>query len=309
MGGSGGRAFGRSRPDRFANRLGVAQDEDKRQAFGLEVSEVINDLLSVYNERDVASIQEHIATVKAALNKDSSVVDDLAFGGSVSKHTYVDGVSDVDALVYLNPDELGALSPSKVRKFFERRLKDRLPNTKIITGSLAVTLTFADGVVLQLVPVVRRGAEMSIPSESGKNWLRINPKVFVRDLRKANDALGGKLVPTIKLAKAIISGLPEDRRLTGYHAEALSLRAFAKYTGARTVKDLLQHFFRVAPSLVLQPIVDRTGQTQYVDEYLGAKGSYERELVADAVDRIGRRMRNADLALSVSLWREILEAP
>jgi hypothetical protein len=308
MGGSGGGGFrGSANPGRFVNRLESTHDETRQLEFEQQVSDVIARLLAEYNDRDAAGIQEHIKTVRDALNKDGSVVETLVFAGSVAKHTYVDGISDVDALVFLDPAEVEGMSPAKVRKFFEKRLKERLPNSKVQQGNIAVTLTFSDGVVLQLVPVFRSGTALAVSSENGKDWVLINPKAFTRTLRKSNDALAGKLVPTIKLAKAIISALPADRRLSGYHTEALSVKLFDGYLGKPTVKDMLAHFFRMAPSHILNPIADRTGQTRYVDEYLGPAGSFERELAADAIDRIGRRMRNADLAVSLEMWKALLE--
>lgn len=52
------------------------------------------------------------------------------------------------------------------------------------------------------------------------------PENFQMALSERNEQCGGKLVPTIKLAKAVIGSLPEKQRLTGYHVESLAIAAF-----------------------------------------------------------------------------------
>jgi hypothetical protein len=69
---------------------------------------------------------------------------------------------------------------------------------------------------------------------------------------------------------------------------------------------MLGRFFEAAPRLVQTPVVDSTGQSMYIDEYLGEAGSIRRQVVADALDRVARKIRNADGAQSVSRWQELL---
>jgi hypothetical protein len=108
------------------------------------------------------------------------------------------------------------------------------------------------------------------------------------------------------LAKSIITSQAENRQLISYHTETLAVRIFKDYKGPYTPKDMLTHFFNTAPKLVGNPIVDATGQSTHVDDYLGDAGSLDRKLVADSLSRIGRRMLNADRAHSERQWKEIL---
>ena len=63
---------------------------------------------------------------------------------------------------------------------------------------------------------------------------------------------------------------------------------------------MLRHFFeQVHQSHVTKLIRDSSGQSVHVDEYLGAENSLERRIVADALSRIGRKIRNADGAISL----------
>jgi len=308
-GGGGGGFFGKlvdpaERAKRVREAEALAQDQD----FETEVSSTINSLLADLSNRDTDAINTHLSEIKAALDSDIDGMIDLLFGGSVQKHTYVDGLSDVDALVELNDSELKDKSPDDVKAYFVARLKRRFPDTEITKGRLAVTLEFSD-IAIQLLPAVRERSGWKIPDANGTGWARIKPKEFTDSLSKANRDTGGKVVPAVKLAKSIISSLPENRRLTGYHVEALAVAVFDQYDGPKTPKAMLKHFFKEAPSRILRPIQDATGQSLHVDDYLGAADSTQRISAATAVGRIGTRMENADLDHSTELWNAILDIP
>ena len=61
---------------------------------------------------------------------------------------------------------------------------------------------------------------------------------------------------------------------------------------------MVAHFFSRAAGLVKAPILDRSGQSVYVDEYLGATNSQERRIVSQALQRVQRKLQNADAAKS-----------
>jgi hypothetical protein len=120
-----------------------------------------------------------------------------------------------------------------------------------------------------------------------------------------NDECGGKLVPTIKLAKAVIGTLPEVQRLTGYHVESLAIAAFRGYDGTKTAAAMLPVFFERARELVLNPIRDSTGQSVHVDGYLGDANSAERQAASHLLNRIAKRMRNASAHQSTDQWEAL----
>src|SRR5205823_2096169 len=123
---------------------------------------------------------------------------------------------------------------------------------------------------------------------------------------RVNQQSGNKVVPTIKLAKDINYSLPENSRLSGYHIESLAVEAFRYYTGRFNPKAMLEHFFEKASQLVLNRIKDRTGQSLHVDDYLGAPNSRARKQVSNALDRVYRRMKNADAIKSRDQWMRIV---
>ena len=53
-------------------------------------------------------------------------------------------------------------------------------------------------------------------------------------------------------------------------------------------------------------VSDKTGQSLHVDEYAGPRASETRKLMAQNLDRILRRMKNANATHSRDKWTELL---
>ena len=68
----------------------------------LEINEFLEELLKEFNNRDVEDIQKHLNEIEKALDKELNGLDSILFGGSISKKTFIEGFSDVDALVFLD---------------------------------------------------------------------------------------------------------------------------------------------------------------------------------------------------------------
>ena len=305
MGGSGG-TFGGGRPfEELYKKVRESEEKTRDEKFETEVASDIASLLATYNKRS-EKIKVHLESIKKAIEKEIDGTIDILFGGSVSKHTYVDGLSDIDALVILNKSELKDASPEEVKNYFLDRLSERLSKETLLEkGTLAVTVKYSD-IDVQLLPAIRYKNGFRIADPSGKNWSFIKPKEFAEQLTDINQKTSGNLIPTIKLAKSIIASQAENRQLISYHTETLAVSIFKDYRGLHNPKDMLTHFFNTAPKLIGKPIVDATGQSTHVDDYLGEAGSSNRKLVADSLSRIGRRMLNADRAHSERQWQEIL---
>ena len=307
MGGSGGGFFSNNAsPEDLAKRTRLAEEKARDESFETQVSELLAKELAQYNDRDVDGVRDVFEAVKKDLEADIDGTVDLLFGGSISKHTYVDGLSDIDALVLMDRTELKNKSPGELQKILAERLESRYGRDSVSLGNLAVTLNH-DGKSIQLLPALRDGNKFKIASWDGKQWSQVNPGGFAQALTKANKAADGKLVPCVKLAKAIISKLPEKRQLSGYHTESLAIHIFKNYNGPKTPKAMLEHFFKTAPDHVKQPIKDSSGQSVHVDEYLGNANSIQRRIVADSLGRIARRIRNADGAHSLESWKDLFK--
>jgi hypothetical protein len=306
MGGSGGsRWLGPTDPNILRRRIREAEETARNTTVDLEVDAVIGETLAQYNDRDHQTIKTILDRVLDQLGEEFEMPVDLRFGGSVSKNTYVNGLSDVDALVLIHSQEAKGHTPGEIRSIFADQLRSRFGREAVREGHVAVTVS-VDGHEVQLLPAVRERNGYKIANSSGERWSSIRPRVFANQLVRSNQLMNGKLVPTIKLAKGIIGKLPEQRQLSGYHTEVLAVSIFKDYAGPKTPKAMLRHFFDKLPEAVRTPRRDVTGQSVYLDDYLGARQSPQRRIVADAMDRIARSLRNADGAGSVSAWRELL---
>lgn len=311
MGGSSG-SFGRAGSGRtaadYASKLREEAEATSRE-FETELTQEFSELLVDFNARNTEETAERLEDVKRLLS-DSLDLDtsfETLFGGSVAKHTYVDGISDVDAMLVVK-GQLEAATPKEVLAKVAAVLSEKLgKECTVSVGNVALTLKYAKGPEIQLVPSIRDGNVLRVPAWEKNSWSQIDPKQFRDGLTKRNNECGGKLIPTLKLAKAINATLPENARLSGYHIESLGVAAFRDYKDERTTVRMLPHLFKQASELVKQPMADRTGQSVHVDSYLGEANSTQRMAASHLLARIHQRMLNASAAKSRDLWRDLFD--
>jgi Second Messenger Oligonucleotide or Dinucleotide Synthetase domain len=304
-GGGGGGAFVHRTPEQLRDIVRKSEDKTIIAAFEAELSRTLGELLGEFNSRDAPTVSARLGEIKAAMQDAIEGSFDQLLGGSVAKHTYVDGLSDIDSLILINDSGLEGRSPQLALERMVGVLKNQLKGDVTVEhGRMAVTVTYPDGMVIQLLPAIRSAdGRLRVPSSRRDAWSHINPTTFREALTRRNQECAGKLVPTIKLAKAINGQLPEAQRLSGYHMESLGIAAFKNYEGEKTTSAMLPVFFDRARELVLSPIHDSTGQSVHVDEYLGPANSDARVSHSHVLGRLARRMRNATAANSTAQWR------
>ena len=305
MGGGSGSSYRNWKSDRLV--AAVRKDaEDSAAEYEAQLARYFAELLGAFNDRDVELVRERLDTLKAALEDELEAAFDQMFGGSVAKHTYVDGLSDIDSLLVINDSKLVGQAPEKVLGKLVDILREHLGDDATVEhGRMAVTTTYPDGMVIQLLPAVRTKSGVRIPAGKEGKWSETYPDEFRDALVKSNSSCGGKLIPTIKLAKAIIGNLPEKYQLSGYHVESLALAAFDDYKGEKTTVNMLPHFFDRAKDLVLKRIHDVSGQSTHVDDYLGTDGSSMRQQVSHVLGGVTKRMRTASAGRSKGQWVEL----
>lgn len=242
MGGTGGFFTGGHTPRDLARQTREAETKARTDAFETEVGECLGELLGDINDRDSEATQRLLDDVKAGLADEGIGTIDILFGGSVAKHTFVNGISDVDALVLFDRDKWADRSPAEVKQMLADVVRERCGAETVSVGLLAVTVAHAD-TTIQLLPALRFRQQFQIAESDGREWSPIAPRRFAKALTTANKEWGGKLVPCVKLVKAIMASLPERRQLTGYHTEALAIKVFGEYQGAKTSQAMLRHFF------------------------------------------------------------------
>lgn len=296
MGGSGGSVFHDYNPKKLSERIRQTENKTVNESFEVELSDSLTGLLAYYNDRDTETINTRLSSILGSIDENIDGHVNTLFGGSVSKHTYVDGLSDIDSLIILDNSDLVDGNPSQIIQYIADLIKTANADLDVETGNIAITISYDDGMSIQLLPALKTEEELRVPSWKGNTWSNIEPERFGKALTKRNEKCGMKLVPMIKLAKAINAGITEELRLTGYHLESLAIEAFRGYKDSCTLTKMLPHFFDRAKDLVLSPIVDKSGQSLHVDEYLGEKNSAERTQVSHVLNRLSRRMKNATAA-------------
>ncbi|SFF72595.1 hypothetical protein SAMN05216353_10713 [Halobacillus alkaliphilus] len=304
MGGSGG--FFKP-PSESIEELLDKNDESNTE-FRKELNSYLISLLTGYNNRDIEGINQHLNHLKEIISRDLEGLLELKFGGSISKHTYVNGLSDVDVLVTINSTSLSSSSPKEIISTLAQKLRNKLPKTKIKEGDLAVTITYSDGHEVQLLPSKSTFQGIKIASADGKTWSNIiKPIKFAKKLTEVNKQNNGRVVPIIKLFKALNNTYDKDGRLSGYHIESLAIQAFKNYKGNLSYNEMMKHMAQSSSTSVLSPITDSTGQSLHVDDYLGDAGSIKRRQFSNNLKRTFKKMRRAEITKSLSEWKKLID--
>jgi tRNA nucleotidyltransferase (CCA-adding enzyme) len=163
-GGGGGYFVGRVDPSDLARKISDATESAEGAAYEAAVNQLLGAVLAKLNDRDAETVQRILDRIKADFGKEFDGTVDVLFGGSVAKNTYLEGISDIDALVLLKEDQIGSKTPSAVQKKFADLLQARYGESNVRVGRLAVTLTI-DGKEIQLVPAIREGMGINSPSK------------------------------------------------------------------------------------------------------------------------------------------------
>ena len=239
------------------------------------------ELLAQSKRRNAQKLTDRLETLCGFLQQRGNHVVQTKYGGSVQKGTYVTGLSDVDVLLIVNESSLLNQTPGKVKEYVRETIKQRFSGNSVRAGKLAVTVTYADGMEIQLLPAIRTRTDgVRIARPGARKWSNVaHPDRFVDKLTKVNAARNGRAVPTIRLAKMVAGNFSSLRgpRISGYHMESLAIDAFQGYQGPLDPKTMLIHLLRHSMEAVKTPIVDRTGQSRYVDQYLGRANSEARK--------------------------------
>lgn len=290
---SGGGGFGGYRSIGTSSQLSSSTSGAQASQHEIEMNEFLEDLLKDYNKRDVDAIRTHLNEIEKVLGREIEGLDRILFGGSISKNTFIEGASDVDALVILDRAKYKDATPKELQNAFAKMLQQRFPRTEIKCGSLAVTIKFKD-YEIQLLPALRNNGKLQIASNDGACWsTSINSAKFTEKLTATNKINSNKVVPVIKLAKSLLSNLPSKYQLSVYHVEALAVDAFSTYNGRCTLYDMTMHFLNYSTKRVLTPMSDVTGQSGIIDDNLGIARSITRQKLSGHIKDIAGRFLGA----------------
>ncbi len=232
--------------------------------------------LAQYTRRNTQAVTQRLESLCGFLRQKGNVVQTM-FGGSVRKGTYVTGLSDVDALLIVNQSSLVNQTPAMVIEYVRDTIQNRLRQNTISAGNLAVTVSYSDGTEIQILPAIRTNSGgVRIADPGSTQWSNVaRPDDFAEKLGKVNRVRNGRVIPIIKLAKAMADCFitRPSRKMSGYHIESLAIDAFKDYQGSLDPKTMLVHLLEHSIEAVKNPVVDSTGQSRHVDEYLGRASS------------------------------------
>jgi len=304
MGGSGGYSFERtSRQAWQPPNLESSLEQTRQQAAEAEVAAAFAEALSEINQTDTEALNRHKNEILKALESAFEEAYDLRGGGSYTRHTYVDGLSDIDILFVLGPYSSSKIpnkkDPQAVLGDMKERLRQRFPNTKITSGRMAVTIQFSDGLELQVLPAFRYHSGYRIPGPQGSGWTITRPQVFAKLLQERNAEVGGKLLRCIKLAKRICDNRGVE--VKSYHLENMAVKAFEHYSGSRSDEDMLRHLFNRGKVLAASRMRDITGQQAYVDRLTSQT---QRTMLSQQLAAIEREVAKANG--DGNAWRTLL---
>ena len=251
-------------------------------------------LLAQYTRKNTQTVTQRLESLCGFLRQKGNVVQTM-FGGSVRKGTYVTGLSDIDALLIMNQSSLVNQTPAEAIEYVREAIQHRLRQNTVSAGNLAVTVSYSDGTEIQILPAIRTNSGVRIAGPGSTSWSRVaHPERFAAKFREVNQARDGRVVPTIKLAKAIANCFIRrpSRKITGYHMESLAIEAFSDYEGPLDPKDMLIHLLGHSIETVMSPITDSTGQSIYVDEYLGQADSVPRRRASTYFGQMRAKVRS-----------------
>lgn len=289
MSGSSGSSY---RDVNTSSKINTSQEAVSTSELEMEINKLLEELLKHINDRDVEAIRTHLNEIEKILGKEIEGIEQILFGGSLSKKTFVEGISDVDALVVIKPDIASGLTPKELQNKFYDLLLQRFPNTEINKGVLAVTIKFYD-YEIQLLPAIREEGKIRIASSKSLEWSQlINTTAFTSKLTGINKINSNKVVPVIKLTKHLLGLLPERYKLSGYHIEALAVEAFNGYNGRITLFDMTKHLLNTAEKRILKPMIDITGQSGNIDQYFGEKNSLYRQYASKQIRALNGKFSN-----------------
>lgn len=239
------------------------------------------ELLVGYNRRNTAAVARRLESLCGYLRDQGHSTVQTVFGGSVRRGTFVNGLSDVDALVTVENTTLATRPPAEVISYLQELVQQQLPPWNTVTaGRMAVTVGYIDGTEIQLLPALRTSSGgIRITEPGSTRWSNVvRPDLFATKLAQVNQANSGRVILAIKLGKAIADCFVRDssRKIKGYHLESLAIDAFKNYRGGEDPKAMLLHLFTHSMTAALRPISDPTGQSRHVDDYLGGANSSDR---------------------------------
>jgi hypothetical protein len=282
----------------------------KYDRYDKDVDKYLRDELKCMNGRDTAKTRAETKEVVDLISAGLGTTLNTNLGGSVRKNTYVEGISDVDQLLYVDNTKLAAMTPKDVLKYMHAKCIGKIDALDIRQGKLALTITKYDGQELQFLPAIDAGnGKYRIPSGKDNKWSNpIDPKKFTDELTAANRACGGNAIPAVKVIKKMIHNAGLDDKIGGYSIENYMIDAVknSKFNSDTSIRVIVRETLSTAARSVKHPTLDVTRQSRYIDERLGPANSVNRNYVSSELKNLRNKVNLADNEQNVSVWKDLI---
>ncbi len=240
---------------------------------------------------------ENFRILESTLSKCSSAISgtfprsEYNFSGSITKHTFLFGGSDIDVLVFVPPSNPSA--PAVEVKLLNEAVSGICPRT---LHEHYITLNPPGGVNIDLVPAFRSiEGNVHIPDPNAQAWIPIFPNLFAEDLDALDKRHYGALKPAIRLTKWLTKRFLTVP-LLGHHIELLMFISAYWLSPTKSPLELLSSFLNSSSHLVLTPLRDTSKQRTFVDDYLGEG------------DSPARRTCHRELKVARDFWNHTFKA-
>ncbi len=307
MGGSGGGgAYGGGGGGRNTNAAARARTVTNVEEARIKEEQALQESLHRTRKPNDGEVRENVQRVVDDLNEKTKLNATAVLGGSASKGTYVEGISDHDAVVRIPTEAARGKGPREILALLAERIRDTHPAaTDVRIGRMAVTVV-ENGRETQYVPAVRDGRYMRFPVPGEDRWGNAcQPRKFVDKLNRANARLEGAVKEAIRAFRLVQDKhLPKDQHLDGYHVESVALLAFRNYEKGKPRTKMVEDMVRAAAGILRKPVRDGTGQSLHVDDKWGAANSPERQATSHALKGLADRMKT-DREEGGTFWRDL----
>lgn len=264
------------------------------------------------SEAETGNISRQQNVVRDALRKQLGGIDRDILSGSYARRTAIRPLHDVDLFIILNEKIHAGLrgpDPSPCLVAVRDALARGYPNKQAARlQGRSVNIEFSgSGIGYDIVPAFANGpGAYRIPDRDRENWILTNPEVHRQTLVTANQRAGGKLVPLIKLAKHVNTGL--GRPLRSFHLEVMSYEAFSG--PPPSYPEGLAFLLTYLADRVLQTCRDPAGLGPNIDNGMDQpKRTRAREALRGAAGRAGDAIQHSvagRLSEAHKCWRGLL---
>src|SRR5258708_11676140 len=123
MGGGGGAHWSKTHVNDLRRELDVIKKAAEESTFSTDVAGYLNGLLANANNRDNAEIDRRLNAILDSIKEETEGTIRLTYAGSVAKHTWDDGLSDVDVLLKVTDSELAKDGPTAIRDHIASQIR------------------------------------------------------------------------------------------------------------------------------------------------------------------------------------------